>query len=88
MTETKKWQNLVSRQCPKCDKALRAQARKARLVFECPDEECNFVITGSSYVRILADKRHILRRYLSKEETDALEKALSVESLSTNQKTL
>lgn len=86
--ENKKWQNLVYRQCPKCGKPLSTDAKKARLVFECLTEECGFVITASSYVRILMDRQHVLRRFLSKEEEENLEKALSVESISTNQKTL
>ncbi|MFZ3032275.1 MAG: hypothetical protein WA082_04520 [Candidatus Moraniibacteriota bacterium] len=86
--ENKKWQNLIYRKCPGCDTALNAAAKRGRLVFECPTDGCGFAIHASSYVRILMDKTHILRKFLTKDEEAALEKALSVESLSTNQKTL
>ncbi len=78
MNPGKHWQNLIHRKCPCCNARLehrrepneRAPWKQVDL-FECA-EKCGFIITQSSYVKILEDETHIMRRFLSRHETELL----------------
>jgi hypothetical protein len=64
----KKWQNLVGRCCPFCDGPLDALGGRTDL-FRCRTKGCDFVISRHGMLAILADDTHILRNYLTAEDT-------------------
>lgn len=72
----KKWQNLIHKQCIKCDAPL--VERKDRVtLYECTNEaSCDFFITRRKMFEILSDETHIMRRFLSYEELEKLEAAV------------
>jgi len=61
-----KWQNLIRKQCPKCDAVLRPVKDKT-VIYECTGG-CGFMITRRKMAQTLSDPTHILRRFLSTEE--------------------
>jgi len=76
MTEQirKKWQNLVYRNCPCCNKALK-RVPEATYVQACP--ECDFAISDKKYYQILNDKEHLIHTFMSDNERDSLKERLS-----------
>lgn len=82
MKPNKHWQNLLHRKCPVCNTRLehrrepnaRAPWKQVDL-FEC-EAKCGFIITCSTYVNILEDETHIMRRFLTPHEKELLAEVL------------
>ena len=64
-----KWQNLINRKCPHCGGDLKPIKDKA-VLYECV--ECDFVISQKKYFEVLTDENHVMRNFLSKEESEIL----------------
>jgi hypothetical protein len=59
-----KWQNLIRRECPACERRLQPIKDKV-ILYEC---DCGFSITRRKLGQIIADPSHVLRRFLTAEE--------------------
>jgi tRNA U54 and U55 pseudouridine synthase Pus10 len=75
----KRWQNLLYKKCPVCDGRLKTVKDKV-LMFLCEEGDCNFMITAKRYAEILADENHIMRRFLTRRETEMLQIELNAEA--------
>lgn len=82
MTPNKHWQNLIHRKCPCCDARLEhrkepnANHPLKEIDFYVCEDKCGFIITRGSYVKILEDETHIMRRFLTKHERELLQLTL------------
>lgn len=74
----KKWQNLISGKCVKCDGVLHElEGRKG--IMQCENtvtNDCDFFISRRKIFDILSDENHIMRIFLSFGEREKLEKAM------------
>lgn len=69
----KKWQNLIHKKCPKCDRKLQWRDK----VFLCLSPDCEgFAISREKLVVILTDQTHIMRRFASPHELELIENAI------------
>jgi len=68
-----KWQNLIRRECPVCGSPLRIIDRTER--YECSSMKCWFMITRRHIGDILADRSHPMRKHLTNEEQEILNRA-------------
>lgn len=66
----KKWQNLLYKQCPECETHFEAIKIKGRLYYYC--RMCGFQISVTKIAEIFADETHILRKFITKEQEEAL----------------
>lgn len=67
-----RYQNLIHKKCPRCDQHLET----LNLIFRCPDDVCGFTITRRGWADILLDESHVMRRFLTKHESETLENAI------------
>jgi hypothetical protein len=72
----KRWQNLIHKDCIKCDSPLTVEKDRVAL-YVCTNEECDFFITRRKLFEILTDDTHIMRRFITKEEAIKLEDAVN-----------
>ncbi len=66
--KNKKWQNLIEKKCPICGELL-TEVKSRTILYEC---ECGFLISRRRYAEILMDDQHILRQFLTPDQSDKL----------------
>ena len=72
----KRWQNLIFKKCPKCNRRLEDFKSPNLPMMRCLESACEFMIRRRAWADILLEETHVMRRFLTKHEAETLETAV------------